>query len=77
MKNTNFEIQKTNIKTIQNTTKNISPATYDQNTLNTMYDINHISKQKRNNISFSNEMSLFAIQPSDKLLRHNPAATSE
>jgi hypothetical protein len=77
MKNTNFEIQKTNIKTIQNTTKNISPATYDRNTLNTMYDINHISKQKRNNISFSNEMSLFAIQPSDKLLRHNPAATSE
>ena len=76
MKNTNFETQKTNIKTIQNITKNISPATYDRNTLNTMYDMNHISKQKRN-ISFSNEMSLFAIQPSDKLLRHNPAATSE
>jgi len=77
MKNTNFEIKKTNIKTIPNTTKNISPATYDRNTLNTMYDINHISKQKINNISFSNEMSLFAIQPSDKLIRHNPAATSE
>ena len=79
MKNTNFEIPKTNIKTIQNTTKNISPTTYDRNTLNTMYDINHITKQKTNKIPLnsSSQMNLLALQFSDKLIRHNPAATSE
>lgn len=60
MKNTNFEYQKTNLNTIQNTKIN-----------------SHITQQKTNNIPLSREIVLFPLQSSDKLIRHNPAATSE
>jgi Mitochondrial ribosomal protein (VAR1) len=78
MKNTNFEIKKTNTNTNTNTS-NTSPATLNLSTLNTMYDINHITKQKTNKIALnsSSQMNLLALQFSDKLIRHNPAATSE
>jgi len=74
MKNTNFEIQKTNTNT-----NHTSPAILNLSTLHSMYDANHITKQKTNKIPLhsSNQMNLLSLQSSDKLIRHNPAATSE
>lgn len=57
MKNTNFEIQKTNTNTNTNYT---SPAILNLSTLHSMYDANHITKQKTNKIPLhsSNQMNL-------------------
>jgi hypothetical protein len=76
MKNTNFKIKKTNTNI---NTNNTSPATLNLSNLKTMYDINNITKQKTNKIPLysSSQMNLLALQFSDKLIRHNPAATSE
>jgi len=82
MKNTHFEIQKTNTNTNTNTNINTnytSAAIPKLSTLHSMYDENHITKQKTNKMPLhsSNQMSLWSLQSSDKLIRHNPAATSE
>ena len=45
--------------------------------LNTIHNINHIIKQKTNNINITKEMVGFTWESSDKLIRHNPAATTE
>jgi hypothetical protein len=76
MKKSNFEYQKTNLNTIQNT-KNNSQAIFPKTNLNTMHNISHITQQKTNNIPKIRDIVLFPLQYSDKLIRHNPAATSE
>jgi hypothetical protein len=43
--------------------------------LNTIHNINHITQQKTNNIT--REMVGFTSESNDKLIRHNPAATTE
>jgi hypothetical protein len=49
---------------------------YKKTSLNTMHNINTIIQQK-NNIPKIRDIVLFPLQYSDKLIRHNPAATSE
>jgi Mitochondrial ribosomal protein (VAR1) len=76
MKKSNFEYQKTNLNTIQNT-KNNSQAIFPKTNINTIQNISHITQQKTNNIPKIRDIVLFPLQYSDKLIRHNPAATSE
>jgi hypothetical protein len=76
MKKSNFEYQKTNLNTIQNTKKN-SQAILPKTNLNIIQNISHITQQKTNNIPKTRDIVLFPLQYGDKLIRHNPAATSE
>lgn len=48
---------------------------YTKTNLNTIHNINHITQQKTNNIT--REMVGFTSESNDKLIRHNPAATTE
>jgi Mitochondrial ribosomal protein (VAR1) len=83
MKNNNFEIKKTNTNTIQTTNMNSSLAENNNlfimptNNLNTYGNISHITKQKGNYIPLNKDMMLVPLKSSDKVIRHNPAATSE
>lgn len=84
MKNNHFEIQKTNTNAIQTT--NIKSSIVENNNfifmptnnLKTIDNLSHITKQKTNHIPLLNkDMMLVPFISSDKVLRHNPAATSE
>jgi hypothetical protein len=83
MKNNNFEIKKTNTKAIQTT--NINSSITDNkklfimptNNINTFGNTSSITKQKTNYIPLNKDMMLVPLKSSDKVLRHNPAATSE
>jgi len=83
MKNNKFEIQKTNTKAIQTTNINSSIAENKNllimptNNINTYGNISSITKQKTNAISLNKDMMLVPLKSCDKVLRHNPAATSE
>jgi hypothetical protein len=50
---------------------------YQKTNLNTMHNISIIIQQKTNNIKKIRDIVLFPLQYSDKLIRHNPATTSE
>jgi len=50
---------------------------YPKTNLNTIHNINHIIKQKTSNINITREIAGFNWESSDKLIRHNPAATTE
>lgn len=84
MKNNHFEIQKTNTNAIQTT--NIKSSIVENNNfifmptnnLKTIDNLSHITKQKTNHIPLLNkDMILVPFISSDKVLKHNPAATSE
>lgn len=83
MKSNHFEIQKTKTNAIQTT--NIKGSIVEKNVffsmptnLKTLDNLSHITKQKTNHIPISNkDMMLVPFVSREKVLRHNPAATSE